>query len=384
MSKIQARQPFKALYALCALTFELIRFPVWILTYLIPPLRPNPKWTFRQALMTRIVRSFLYHSANVEVRTPLSLRPGGEKKQFVVLSPANASFYEGPVKDEHIKPEKIGGTWYPEPFPANGTANVDVVLNFHGGGYVIGDGRTKDAGFTAATLLKTTPAKYVFCPQYRLASNPDSRFPAAVQDAITSYVYLTKTLGIPSSRIIFSGDSAGGNLVLALLRFLAEFGEQVGLSHPACAFLWSPWVDLEAAIDPANIRNSPHESTDYLCGAFGAWGGRSYISDHNTKLDPRNPYISPLHHPFRTPVPLFVQSGGAEVLFHDHVELVERFGDGGKKDIGVGNTVKLFVTEHAPHDIALVGHLLGFKKEFVEAVRGAAKFLEKYRYRPEL
>jgi acetyl esterase/lipase len=43
-----------------------------------------------------------------------------------------------------------------------------------------------------------------FCPQYRLASYPKSQFPAALQDAVSSYNYLLE-LGIPATKIIFSG-----------------------------------------------------------------------------------------------------------------------------------------------------------------------------------
>ena len=54
-----------------------------------------------------------------------------------------------------------------------------------------------------------------FLPQYRLASHPNSRFPAALQDAVTYYSYLLQ-LGIPASKTVFSGDSAGRNLGLGM------------------------------------------------------------------------------------------------------------------------------------------------------------------------
>jgi acetyl esterase/lipase len=52
------------------------------------------------------------------------------------------------------------------------------------------------------------------------------------------WCYVTQELGIPGSRIIVSGDSAGGNAVLALLRYLEEFGEKLGLEKPKAAWLW--------------------------------------------------------------------------------------------------------------------------------------------------
>jgi acetyl esterase/lipase len=83
---------------------------------------------------------------------------------------------------------------------------------------VIGDGRQDDCGFAAKTLLQQTSAAYVFCPQYRLASNPGGRFPAQLQDAVTSLLYLTDEMQVPARKITISGDSAGGNICLALLR----------------------------------------------------------------------------------------------------------------------------------------------------------------------
>ena len=58
-------------------------------------------------------------------------------------------------------------------------------------------------------------------PQYRLSSNSHGEFPAALQDAITSYSSLLN-MGISPQRIIVSGDSAGGHLAISLLRYLVE------------------------------------------------------------------------------------------------------------------------------------------------------------------
>jgi len=107
---------------------------------------------------------------------------------------------------------------------------------------VIGDGRQDDCGFAAKTLLQHTSATHVLCPQYRLASNPGGRFPSQLQDAITSFLYLIEELKVPANQITISGDSAGGNLCLALLRYIAD-NLKAAVPSPGCAFLWSPWVD---------------------------------------------------------------------------------------------------------------------------------------------
>lgn len=55
--------------------------------------------------------------------------------------------------------------------------------------------------------------------EYRLL--PDSPFPAALQDAVSVYTQLIRS-GVPSHKIVFIGDSAGGNIVLALARWIRD------------------------------------------------------------------------------------------------------------------------------------------------------------------
>ena len=67
-------------------------------------------------------------------------------------------------------------------------------------------------------------------PQYRLASGPTrARFPAALQDAWSAYLHLVREMGVAPGRVVLSGDSAGANLVLGLLRYVAEYGPGLGV-----------------------------------------------------------------------------------------------------------------------------------------------------------
>ncbi|KAF2434212.1 alpha/beta-hydrolase [Tothia fuscella] len=363
-------QPFKALYTLLAVALELTRLPLWLMIYTIRAARPHPAWTQAQAVRMRVVKAFLAHSSAVEVKTKLTLAPGKEKERFVITEPAPASVYKGPTIDSNIKPATIGATWTLKAFnPATDNAdNVDVVLHFHGGAYVIGNGRDEDVGFLAKTLLKHAQVTHVFTPQYRLSSNPGGRFPAQLQDAITSYYHLIHTLKIPAHRITISGDSAGGNLAFALLRYLATHGDEVNLPQPGCAWLWSPWVDIEAASDPKNIGESPQYSTDYLGPGFGYWGATTFCPD-GSGLKRSSAWLSPLNNPFATTTPIFIQTGRAEVLYDDDIKIADQF-----REIK-GNKVELLVTDNAPHDIILVGALIGFQKDAGSIAKSAGEFL---------
>lgn len=49
-------QPFRLLFQLAAWASIIVRLPVWIVIGLVPSLRPNRHWSFRQTVMARIFR----------------------------------------------------------------------------------------------------------------------------------------------------------------------------------------------------------------------------------------------------------------------------------------------------------------------------------------
>ena len=303
------------------------------------------------------------------MRTPVELKAGKEGDKFVVFHPAKAEKYIGAVaQDFEIRPESIGGTWYPNR-PVTASAAGDVVLHFHGGAYVIGDGRINDAGFAAKTIIANTPATHVFAPQYRLASHKGGRFPAPLQDAITSLLYLTENLRIPANRITISGDSAGGHLCLSLLRYIAD-NPDAELPNPRCAWLWSPWVDPQGSLDEGSFERIPNVRTDYLTYGFGAWGARAFAPSEASKITLGHPNICFLGTAFATPTPLFFSVGECEVLFHDDLKVYEEF------RAVAGNKVELQIESQAVHDIIIIGHVLGFEKEAAFAAKRAGEFLK--------
>jgi acetyl esterase/lipase len=119
----------------------------------------------------------------------------------------------------------------------------------------------------------------VFSVRYRLA--PQNPFPAALLDALVSYLSLLyPPVGalhkpVPASHIVLAGDSAGGNLCLALLQTLLQIhraapaetvatvifhGKAVELPLPAGLVLGSPSLDLTRSM-PSTENNALY---DYL------------------------------------------------------------------------------------------------------------------------
>lgn len=199
--------------------------------------------------------------------------------------------------------------------------------------------------------------------QYRLAIEQKSRFPAAIQDGITAYNYVLNTLGVKPENIVLSGESAGGNLVLAMLRYLSTDGKN-SLPFPRAGLCWSPWLDMTT--DTKELDKHPSIKTDYVFGSLIAWGKRCYIPKD---LSPGHPYLSPLGNEFECPVPIFVQTGTAEVLYKDHVRFFQRMKEKGCK-------IELLEIENAPHDTFGAGIILGFAKEAENAADQAVKFVQ--------
>ncbi|KAI1359095.1 FAD/NAD(P)-binding domain-containing protein [Xylaria arbuscula] len=358
------------LYILAVTPFLLVSYTLDIVRCLSPGGRPLKDWTFNQAVRVRTVKLLLVYWALALAGDRLTLKPGRERNRFEVFHPKSKS-YKGPLSDAKIQPEPIGATWTPDrpSLAAIKQKKSTVVLHFHGGAYVIGDGRDHDTGYLAKTLVRYMGCTYVCTPQYRLSSHNGGRFPAALQDALTSYLHLIEESGVPASQIILSGDSAGGNMVLGLLRYISEYGQELGIPAPAAVMLWSPWTDVSAALDVTmDITKSPNYASDYLSAEFARWGGRA-ITAYGS-VDASGPYLSPLHHPFRmngTTIPMFVNGGDGEVLCDE----IKAFS---KKFEQQGWPVHLVVSKRCPHDILLLGPRIGFHKDAESAVRDAKAF----------
>ncbi|RYO80996.1 hypothetical protein DL762_007366 [Monosporascus cannonballus] len=359
----KSRDAIVSRQSLFRLSGFVFRAPFWLLGFVfVESSRPHPNWTLLQTLSNHLARVLLDVRSKTETPQRLSLEPGKEKDTFKVIEPARSEFYRGPLSGGAMLPEPIGGTWYPKPQLGDPLTGLDpsahVVLHVHGGAFVMGDGRSDDMDFLCSSLIRSGGAAAVFCPQYRLSCRPGrTPFPAALQDTLTSYLYLVRALGIPSEQITVSGDSAGGNLVIAFLRYLAAFAEaddqqELRIPLPRNAVLVSPWVDPGAVLgSDTYVTDNPHYGSDFLPVSFVRWGAAAYVGD---TASPSDPYIRALGNPFATPVPIFVNVGAAEMLEVDIAPWVEEM-----RSLP-GNSVEVNYEADAPHDTLLLGDKLGW------------------------
>ncbi|KAJ4413455.1 hypothetical protein N0V82_008529 [Gnomoniopsis sp. IMI 355080] len=325
MAGFFTRHPGFALVTSLTILKLFAQLPCLLVYYLPSYSRPVKSWTLGQALGRKILRIWFEYAAVVEFRMPFNLDAGKEKERFVVIQPDDSHdiYQDVLLATTNITPVAIGAVWHPKPLsaPDQHVRGRRVFLHFHGGAYVLSGCRDTDVAFAASLLLRSPGALALF-PQYRLSSYPGNKYPAAFQDAVTAYAHLVFALQVPPSNIILSGDSAGGNLAIALLRYITMHKEL--LPEPAGLLLWSPWVDLSVSTE--NLAKRPNYNTDFIPANLIRWADRVFLPPGNEEYpDPRqDPYISPLKKPLATSVPIFVQWGGREILQDDSIAFAKR------------------------------------------------------------
>jgi acetyl esterase/lipase len=214
------------------------------------------------------------------------------------------------VKCESVSAGGVKAEWVTAPGADAGRA----VLYLHGGGYVIGSINThRDL---AARISRAAKAR-VLLIDYRLA--PEHPFPAAVEDSVAAYRYMLDQ-GLKASRIVVSGDSAGGGLTVATLVAIRD----AKLPTPAGGACLSPWTDLEGLGDSMKTKADvdPMVNKEALLEMAA-----HYLADQN----PRNPLAAPLYADLAGLPPLLIQVGTAETLLDDSTRLAERARKAGVK-----------------------------------------------------
>ena len=109
-------------------------------------------------------------------------------------------------------------------------AGLPVTLFYHGGGWVLCD---LDSHDHLARSLALASGSVVVSVDYRLA--PETRFPGPVEDCYAALQYVVNSaaaLGVDANRVAVAGDSAGGNLAIAVALMARDRGGPV-LCHQA-------------------------------------------------------------------------------------------------------------------------------------------------------
>ena len=154
-----------------------------------------------------------------------------------------------------------------------------LLVYFHGGGFVLGSLTSADS---VCRFLAKHAGVSVLAVDYRLA--PEHRFPAAIEDARTAFMYAASCAeqwGHDPKRIAVGGDSAGGNIAAVLCQQLRG-----GAVTPYFELLFFPVTDMSAK--SASYR-------EFADGYFLTEKQMDWYTEHYLgAADRTDPRISPL------------------------------------------------------------------------------------------
>jgi monoterpene epsilon-lactone hydrolase len=232
---------------------------------------------------------------------PVSDEPMWAERERVdaMMSALNEAALERYPAD--VKETEIGGVHCHLIRPANLAPENDhhVLINLHGGGFVLGAGSISEA-IPIATLTRRT----VIAVDYRLA--PEHPYPAAVDDAVA--VYADVLAEHDATDVALFGTSAGGFITGQTIMRLA--GD--GFDAPACAGVFTAGGALDDFGDSAAIFN------------FSGFGGaavrplddadsevRAYLRDVTDRTDP---LVSPIYGDLSVFPPTLLVTGTRDLL----------------------------------------------------------------------
>ena len=175
-----------------------------------------------------------------------------------------------------------------------------VILYCHGGGYSTGSCLYAR---TLTTKMAMSTSMDVLSFDYRLA--PEYPYPAAIEDAMKAWNYLM-LLGYGARDVIVAGDSAGGNLALALVHRLKSEGRLL----PRGLVLMSPWTDM-------TLSGRSHESKQEVDPVLDEEYMKQMIENYAPGEQLEQPMISPLFGDFKDFPPTYIQVGDNEILLND-------------------------------------------------------------------
>lgn len=208
--------------------------------------------------------------------------------------------------------------------PASG-----LIVHFHGGGFLSQSSRGHSvylkewcADMADAVILSI---------DYKLA--PEHQFPTALHECVYAYQWAlahSASLGTSADRVVFVGDSAGGNLALAA----ALLAGDIGLRRPDGVCLAYPSLYMSKAWSPSRLLSFFDPllplSVLELCMT-------SYLSEENQSRATEDPYISPVvasRDQLRQLPPVTCVCGELDPLLDDSAVFADRMKSAGRtKDV---------------------------------------------------
>jgi monoterpene epsilon-lactone hydrolase len=248
------------------------------------------------------------------------------------------------LRRETVAAEGVRGEWLTPPSPQPGT-----ILYIHGGGFVSCSPATHRP--ISAALARLADRR-VFSVSYRLA--PEHRLPAALEDVVRAYDWLSAG---PHGPIVLAGDSAGGNLVLALACRVRDGGRKA----PVALVAFSPWTDLAG-------RGASVRGNDGRCAMFRPESIRDFAAAAVGRQPLDDPDTSPAYADLSRLPPVLLHVGSTELLLDDSVTVHARIrASGGRSELTVYDDV--------PHCWQMLAPLV---PESTHSLRASAAFITRH------
>lgn len=216
----------------------------------------------------------------------------------------------------------------------DGSNSEELIFQIHGGAYVIGMiDSYRNMAVKYSSLVEDAAVLNI---DYRIA--PENVFPAALEDAEMAWNWILAN-GWKAENVIVTGDSAGGNLALALCLKLRDEGREL----PGKVVLMSPWGDLagEGKSHWENLYKDPMfgisahswkvpEGMDL--STFAASNAKKSDGEHKKGMaelyagdaDVHNHYLSPVFGEYDGFPPMLIQVGTFEILLSDSETVYEK------------------------------------------------------------
>ena len=247
---------------------------------------------------------------------------------------------------------RVKGSWF---VPKRSEPKC-TLLYLHGGGYSF---YPKSYANLIAEISLHAKAR-IFALDYRLS--PEHCFPAQLDDALEAYRHLLEN-GVDPRELVVAGDSAGGNLAVALLLSARESR----LPLPALAVLLSPATDF---LTPTELGGRAslvaNQRFDYISKEMLVTWADWFCGEEARS----NPLISPIYADLRGLPPIYVQAGRAEILYDSIQAFAERANS-------QGANVVLESWEDMNHGFQMFGHLA---RQSAEAIRRTAEVIRERLY----
>ncbi|KXN67554.1 alpha/beta-hydrolase [Conidiobolus coronatus NRRL 28638] len=232
----------------------------------------SPNWGFMHGFAAKLLKSFLNNSIDLPIELSQFIMssckylpwPGLEITRITIPDHFREEAYQWlkkhfedkygyyPVPKEHhwSLSRPLEAQWI-IPTGRGSNKSQSLVYYIHGGGYIIGHSCNYNYAYrdlTDASSSNLFSIDYRLGPQYTISS--------MLEDVLAGYLYIIsqKSQGganINSTKLIISGESAGGGLILNLLHSI----RYSNISSPAGAVLISPVTDLSLS-QPSMLTNS--------------------------------------------------------------------------------------------------------------------------------